>query len=198
MGNWVAPIPGVTVMGDRVPLSLAMEILPHFTSLHSSLDTNPSQNWCQMKLNQNPRHSTNYCFPLFLWLLHFYFCPVLLRYIPGEGDGNPLQYSYLENPMDRGAWQAMVHRVTKNQTPLRQLSMHALRYNWQIKIAHIPGKHKVMTYYMYVLWNDYHNQINTSTTSHSYFSFLCCFVTATTNFKLQMSSSDSISPGSIY
>ena len=28
---------------------------------------------------------------------------------PGEGNGNPLQYSYLENPMDRGAWQATVH-----------------------------------------------------------------------------------------
>ena len=35
---------------------------------------------------------------------------------PGGGRGNPLQYSHLENPMDRGAWQAMVHRVTKSQT----------------------------------------------------------------------------------
>ena len=35
---------------------------------------------------------------------------------PGEGNGNPLQYSYLENPMDRGAWRATVHRVTENQT----------------------------------------------------------------------------------
>ena len=31
----------------------------------------------------------------------------------GEGNGNPLQYSCLENPMDRGAWQATVHRVTR-------------------------------------------------------------------------------------
>ena len=31
---------------------------------------------------------------------------------PGEGNGNPLQYSYLENPMDRGGWQAIVHVVT--------------------------------------------------------------------------------------
>ena len=31
---------------------------------------------------------------------------------PGEGNGNPLQYSYLENPMDTGAWQATVHGVT--------------------------------------------------------------------------------------
>ena len=35
---------------------------------------------------------------------------------PGEGNGNPLQYSCLENPMDRGAWQATVHRVAKSQT----------------------------------------------------------------------------------
>ena len=32
---------------------------------------------------------------------------------PGGGPGNPLQYSCLENPMDRGAWRATVHRVTK-------------------------------------------------------------------------------------
>ena len=37
---------------------------------------------------------------------------------PGGGHGNPLQYSGLENPMDRGAWQATVHWVTKSQTLL--------------------------------------------------------------------------------
>ena len=41
---------------------------------------------------------------------------------PVVGNGNPLQYPCLENPMDRGAWQAMVHWVTKSWT---QLSMHA-------------------------------------------------------------------------
>ena len=35
---------------------------------------------------------------------------------PGEENGNPLQYSCLENPMDRGAWQAIVHGVAKSQT----------------------------------------------------------------------------------
>ena len=35
---------------------------------------------------------------------------------PGEGNGNSLQYSCLENPMDRGAWQATVHVVAKSQT----------------------------------------------------------------------------------
>ena len=37
----------------------------------------------------------------------------------------PLQYSCLENPMDRGAWQAAVHGVTKSQTRLKRLSAHA-------------------------------------------------------------------------
>ena len=35
---------------------------------------------------------------------------------PGGGHGNPLQYSCLENPMDRGAWWAMVHGVAQSQT----------------------------------------------------------------------------------
>ena len=43
---------------------------------------------------------------------------------PGEGHGNPLQYSCLENPMDRGAWWATVHWVAKSRTWLKQLSMH--------------------------------------------------------------------------
>ena len=37
----------------------------------------------------------------------------------GGGHGNPLQYSCLENPMDRSAWQATVHRITKSQIRLR-------------------------------------------------------------------------------
>ena len=37
---------------------------------------------------------------------------------PGEGNGNPLQYSCLENPMDRGAWWAVVHGVAKSRTRL--------------------------------------------------------------------------------
>ena len=44
---------------------------------------------------------------------------------PGGGNGNPLQYSCLETPMDRGAWWATVRGVTKSQTCLKQLSMHA-------------------------------------------------------------------------
>ena len=43
---------------------------------------------------------------------------------PGGGHSNPLQYSCLGNLMDRGAWQATVHDVTKGQTRLKQLSTH--------------------------------------------------------------------------
>ena len=39
-----------------------------------------------------------------------------LGIFPGGGNGNPLQYSYLENPMDRGAWWATSHRVTETDT----------------------------------------------------------------------------------
>ena len=43
-----------------------------------------------------------------------------LRRSPGGGHSNPLQYSCLENPMDRGAWWATVHRVVKSQTRLKR------------------------------------------------------------------------------
>ena len=43
---------------------------------------------------------------------------------PGGRQGNPLQYACLENPLDRGAWQAMAHRVAKSRTCLKQLSIH--------------------------------------------------------------------------
>ena len=43
---------------------------------------------------------------------------------PGEGNGNPLHYFCLENPMDRGDWWATVHRVTQSWTRPKLLSMH--------------------------------------------------------------------------
>ena len=43
---------------------------------------------------------------------------------PGGGRGNPLQHSCLGNPMDRGAWWAIVHAVTQSQTQMKQLSIH--------------------------------------------------------------------------
>ena len=47
---------------------------------------------------------------------------------PGGGHGNPLQYSCLKNPMDRGAWWATVHSVARSQTLLKQLNTHTHTY----------------------------------------------------------------------
>ena len=56
---------------------------------------------------------------------------------PGGGHGNPLQYSYLENLLDRGAWQATVCRVAKSQPQLKQFSTHAQLIN---NVVIISGK----------------------------------------------------------
>ena len=51
--------------------------------------------------------------------------PEMVQSLCWEDSPNPLQYSSLENPMDRGAWWATVHRVTNSWTWLKPLSMHA-------------------------------------------------------------------------
>ena len=48
---------------------------------------------------------------------------------PGEGNGNPLQYSCLENSVDRGAWRAAVHGVTKELDTIEQLTLHFTSYH---------------------------------------------------------------------
>ena len=52
---------------------------------------------------------TVYCHPVYLTYINIH---------SGEGNGNPLQYSCLENPMDGGAWWAIVHGVAKSRTQL--------------------------------------------------------------------------------
>ena len=47
----------------------------------------------------------------------------LLGRSPGEGNGYPLQYSYLENPMDRGAWWATVQGIAKGRIRMRVMGM---------------------------------------------------------------------------
>ena len=49
--------------------------------------------------------------------------------IPGEGNGNLLQYSCLEDPMDRGAWQATVHGITKSRTQLSDFTITSIIKN---------------------------------------------------------------------
>ena len=65
---------------------------------------------------------------------------------PGEGQGNPLQYSYLKNPMDRGAWWATFYRVTKSWTRLKQFSMHAstvhMKILFEIIVTGLPEQNK--------------------------------------------------------
>ena len=68
------------------------------------------------------------------------------RRSPGVGNGNPVQYSCLENPMDRGDRQAMVHRVVKSRTRLKRLSTHkhavsvsATVFRFKILVSHTMG-----------------------------------------------------------
>ena len=60
---------------------------------------------------------------------------------PGGGHGNPLQYSCLENPMDRGAWRAVIHRVTKSQAWLKRLSTRT----FSSKLLSHPGCHTTLS-----------------------------------------------------
>ena len=71
---------------------------------------------------------------------------------PGGGHGNPLQYSCLENPIDRGAWWATVHCVTKSQIP--SMVLQRVGYDWR-DLAHS------------------HNHTHTHTHTHIYIYILC-------------------------
>ena len=58
---------------------------------------------------------------------------------PGEGNGNPLEYSCLENPMDRGAWQVTVHRVTESDMTERTHTHTALGVETMIEATHMAS-----------------------------------------------------------
>ena len=60
----------------------------------------------------------------------------------GEGDGTPLQYSCLENPMDGGAWRAAVHGVAKSRTRLSDFTFTFMhwRRKWQPAPVFLPGE----------------------------------------------------------
>ena len=57
-----------------------------------------------------------------------------------EGNGSPLQYSGLENPMDGGAWRAVVHGVTKSPTQLSYFTFTHWRRKWQPTPVFLPGE----------------------------------------------------------
>ena len=58
----------------------------------------------------------------------------------GEGNGTALQYSCLENPMDRGAWKASVHGVAEGQTRLSDFTFTHWRRKWQPTPVFLPGE----------------------------------------------------------
>ena len=58
---------------------------------------------------------------------------------PGGEHGNPLQYSCLENPMDRGAWRAIIHRVAKSWARLKRLSTHSRVEDKKLRTSEAGG-----------------------------------------------------------
>ena len=64
---------------------------------------------------------------------------------PGEGNGSPLQYSCLENPMDRGAWWATVHGVAKSRTRLSDFTFTSLSPPQRSSSKHSHAGHRVST-----------------------------------------------------
>ena len=90
---------------------------------------------------------------------------------PGGGHGDTLQYSCLENPMDKGAWQATVLRVTHIQTQLKRLSVHTYSvhiclYSIYTKIIyvhifkHIHMHTHVIYQNIYIIGPNFHNLVS--------------------------------------
>ena len=84
---------------------------------------------------------------------HFTMC----MYISGEGNGTPLQYSCLENPMDGGAWWAAVHGVARSRTWLSDFTFtfhfHALEKEMATHssvLAYIPNHSQIIMYIKYI------------------------------------------------
>ena len=86
----------------------------------------------------------------FLLIIYFIYSSV---YIFGEGNGNPLQYSCLENPMDGGAWWAAVHGVARSRTQLidftftfhfhaleKEMATHSSVLTWRIPWTDESGR----------------------------------------------------------
>ena len=90
------------------------------------------------------------CWKQLFPLLHGFLCSLLCKF--GEGDGTPLQYSCLENPMDGGAWWAAVHGVARSRTQLsdftftfcfhaleKEMATHSSVLAWRIPGTGEPG-----------------------------------------------------------
>ena len=73
---------------------------------------------------------------------------------PGGGHDNPLQYSCLENPMDRGGWWALIHRVTKSQTRLKWLNTNIYLRASSVaqRVKNLPAMQE--TWVRFLSWED--------------------------------------------
>ena len=84
---------------------------------------------------------------------HFVIIGCISTILAGEGNGTPLQYSCLENPMDRGAWRAAVHGVAKSRIRLsdftftfhlhaleKEIATHSSTLAWKIPWMEEPGR----------------------------------------------------------
>ena len=124
------------------------------------------ENWKQSKLTTRIRHLSSWTT---IWYVHLWASQVApgvknppanagdawemeIRPLgqegsPGGGPSNPLQYSCLENPIDRGAWQATVHGVAKSWTWLKLLSIHSTHIHlcWQFYWLKAKSKQKRRT-----------------------------------------------------
>ena len=95
---------------------------------------------------------------------------------PGEGNGNPLQYSCLENPMDEGAWWATVHGVAKSQTRLSDFT--SLQ---KIQTVSLPSRGKRIIKLIkksMILYTFFHLEIDTcfTYTCMSTYVYVCMYV----------------------
>ena len=87
-------------------------------------------------------HTHTYVMCIYMYLYRASQVVLVVKNLPanagGEGNGNPLHYSCLENPMDRGAWKAVVYRVKENQRWLKQISTHTNARDLR-DVSLIPG-----------------------------------------------------------
>ena len=115
---WRATVHGVTKSGTHSESTPPPP--PIDTSLSAGTTQVSSFKWCPVGGGVPIISHKSQCF-------FFVALEILIRY-PGGGPPHPLQYSCLENPMDRGTWLAIVHRVTKSQTRVKWLSAHVQRF----------------------------------------------------------------------